>query len=280
MKDINPLNDLITLDNGFIVPKSLVNDSELINEPLSFVERMVHKYDKDEETIKENIKEQLGDKYPENEFNQIMNLLNSPMSDEEFNSLDFVEFNNNEIIELDELNKFDDEFNIYLNNEFDEDYTEEILALTYDVIFIEASKSLISFFSTLLSRFKFNYIDDEQDYLNDFDFNNDLSILYNQKYDETSNAFNRSTKRFNKIIKKYNKDKNRFSDIKVDFDKNIQLNADMEYIKETISLLEKYLSDIGYVKELTNKIITVDNNYDSYNDFKSVLKLVIMDYAI
>jgi hypothetical protein len=129
-------------------------------------------------------------------------------SDYEFDKLDELDDELNEFNDVfDELDEFDDEYDFFLN-EFNEDYDETFSILNHNTIFIEVNKNLIKFFLMLLLRFKYNYIKYETN--DDFDFNKDLSILYKEKYDKTSNAFNRATKNFDKILKIYDKNKNKF----------------------------------------------------------------------
>jgi hypothetical protein len=44
---------------------------------------------------------------------------------------------------------------------------------------------------------------------------------------------------------------------------------------KTITMIENYLLDIEYIKEFAKKIMRVDNNYDSYNDFKIALEIIM-----
>jgi hypothetical protein len=258
------------------------------NEILSPIERMAHKYGKSEEYIKEKIKEQFADKYSKEEFSEVMDKFNTPINDTElFNhEAKFAELNqfddefnysyNQFNDQFDELDEFDLEYD-FLINEFNKDYDEIFSVLNYNTIFVEVNINLIKLFAMILSRFKYNYIKDEiKDYLDDFDFNNDLSMLYNEKYNETSNIFIRSTKRFDKVLKRYNENKNKFLDTKASFDKNIQIMGYIDLNQDkSIAMLEIYLSDIKYIKEFAKRIITIDNNHDSYNDFKTVLELVV-----
>jgi hypothetical protein len=290
IKDNDFINNVIKSNKESITPKSLVNTSEVTDESISFVQRMALKFGMDEETINETIIEQFSDEYSGDEFNMLMDIINTPLSDDDLNGFDTdFDFDDDEDYDddyfdddYDELDEFDDEFD-YLNilDDFDIDFDDDedhetnlIADLSYDINFFEASRSLIKFFTMMLSRFKKDYIGDKSS--NDFDFNKDLAILYTEKHDKTTNAFNRVIKRFNKALKIYNKDKIKFLDMKLEFDDNIQFNGEIESIEnKTIPFFERYLSDIDYIKKFTKKIMAVDNKQDTYNNFKAILKLVL-----
>jgi hypothetical protein len=264
VKNNNPFNDLIVTDNGFILPKSSLNNHEVTNEPLSFIQRMARDFGEDEKIIEKAIKEDLMEKYDEIEIDSVMSQFNLPMDDDEFYSLDD-----------DEFDEFDEEFGYLLNGS--NEYYDESSALNYDVNFLEACTSLIDLVLMILTGLKHDYnwkkLDDRSE---DFDFNKDISILYKQKHDEISDIINKSAERFDKLIKNYNNDNNMFSDKKVEFDNIIYLNGNMEFIENTsIPGIKNYFLGINHIKELAKKIMGVKNNYKDYKDFKTVLKLLV-----
>jgi hypothetical protein len=302
VQENNPWNNLTMTDNGFIIPKSAANNREFTNESSSFLQRIVRDCDVDEEMaiefMKNTLKDNPNDECNEDELNSIIGIINRPMTDDEFYNLigdsNFNNFDDDKFDDDFDDDRFDsdhdfdnDEFDFfnnmfeYLMNESDSEYEDQLSALSYDAHFLEVCEKLIDLFLMRLSELKHGYLKNKpEEVLEDFDFNNDILIIFTEKYDKASHDFNKFTKGFNKFIKKYKKDKNRFFNIKVELDKVILREDDIEGIKnEVIPAFEEYMTGIYKIKEFV-KIMNVNHDIDSYNDFKNVFKIIADELSV